>query len=109
MQESGKKWQEIEEGRFFALISYISFLCIVSLILKKDNKFAAYHAKQGLVLFVMEVVTLIISILPLLGPILQFLGAVIFSLVSIWGIFQVLMGNRVHIPVVSDIAQKIVL
>jgi len=109
MQEPEKKWQEIEEGRFFALISYISFLCIVSLVLKKDNKFAAYHAKQGLALFVMEVVTLIISILPLLGPVLKFLGAIIFSLVSIWGIFQVLMGNRARIPVISDIAEKIVL
>ena len=46
--------QEVREGKFFAVISYVSFLCIITLILKKSNKFALYHAKQGLVLFVMR-------------------------------------------------------
>lgn len=102
--------KEIQEGKFFAVISYISFLCIISLVLKRDNKFAAYHAKQGLVLFVFEVVSFILSIMPLLGGILRIFGTVIFMLVSLWGILQALMGNSTsRIPVVSDIADKIVL
>ena len=59
--------QEIREGKFFAVISYVCFLCIITLILKKDNRFALYHAKQGLVLFVLEVVAFILSIIPFLG------------------------------------------
>lgn len=104
-----QKEKDIQEGKFFAVISYISFLCIVALVLKKDNKFALYHAKQGLVLFVFEVVTFIISIIPLLGWLLGMLGVVIFGLFSVWGMLQALMGNFNRFPIVSDIADKIVI
>lgn len=108
MTESHKD-KIIQEGKFFALISYIGFLCIISLVLKKDNKFALYHAKQGLVLFVFEVTSFIISIIPILGWFLGTFGVLIFALVSIWSILQSLMGNYHRIPIVSDIADKIIL
>jgi uncharacterized membrane protein len=98
--------KEIDEGRFFALISYISFLCIVSLLFKKDNKFVLYHAKQGLVLFVFEVVVYILSRVAILAGLAQ-LCFVLAALVSIWGIVQVWMGNDCRIVLVSDIADKI--
>ena len=109
MNETQDKDQEIKEGKFFAIISYISFLCIVALLLKKHNKFALYHAKHGLVLFVFEVAGFIISIIPILGWLIGTLGIVVISLVSIWGILQALMGNYSRIPLVSDIADKIIL
>jgi uncharacterized membrane protein len=101
--------KEIREGKFFAVISYISFLCVLSLVLKKENKFAVYHAKHGLALFVLEVASFILSIIPLLGVFLKTFGLAIFGLVSLWGILQALMGNCQRIPFVSDIAEKIIL
>ena len=101
--------KEIDEGRFFAAISYISFLCIITLVLKKDNKFALYHGKQGLVMFVFEVATFIISIIPVLGWIIGMLSILIFTLFSVWGLLQALMGNSPRFPLISDIADKIVL
>ncbi len=108
MAESLKE-KDIEEGKFFAIISYISFLCIISLVLKKDNKFALYHAKQGLVLFVLEVAVFIISVIPFLGWLIGMLGVVIFTLFSIWGILQALMGNISRLPLISDIADKVII
>ena len=99
---------EIQEGKFFALISYFSFLCIFSLVLKNDNKFAVFHGKQGLVLFVFEVATFLLSIIPVLGTLLGRLGMVVFGLASLWQILQVLMENYSRIPIVSEIADKIV-
>lgn len=106
---SQQKDRETEEGKFFAVISYISFLCIISLVLKRDNKFALFHAKQGLVLFVFEVGSFIISIIPLLGWFIRILGVVVFTLISLWGILQALMGNYSRIPIVDKIADKIIL
>ena len=103
------KEKDIQEGKFFAVISYISFLCIVSLVLKKDNKFTLYHAKQGLVLFVFEVAVFIISVIPLLGWLIGMFGVAVFTLFSIWGILQALMGNLNRFPLISDIADKIVI
>lgn len=99
----------IQEGKFFAMISYLSFLCIVTLILKKNNKFALYHAKQGLVLFVFEVAAFLLSIIPILGWFLSIFGFLIFVIVAVWGILESLMGRYSRIPVLSDIADKIVL
>ncbi|MDD5692235.1 MAG: hypothetical protein PHP10_03555 [Candidatus Omnitrophica bacterium] len=101
--------QELREGKFFAVISYVSFLCIITLILKKDNKFALYHAKQGLVLFVMEVAAFILSIIPLLGWLIGIFGYALFLLVSIWGIIQASLGVYCRIPVVTKISEKVIL
>ena len=101
--------QEIREGKFFALISYVSFLCIITLVLKKSNKFALYHARQGLVLFVLEVGAFILSIIPLLGWLIGVFGYALFLLVSVWGIIQASLGLYCRIPVVTDIAEKVIL
>ena len=33
----------VEEGKIFALVGYIGILCLIPLLLKKDNKFAYHH------------------------------------------------------------------
>lgn len=101
--------KEVEEGKFFAVTSYIAFLCILGLVLKRDNKFVLYHAKQGLVLFVLETVAFILSIIPFLGAIIKILGLIIFILLSLWGILQALNGKTIAIPLVSKIAEKIII
>ena len=100
--------KDIQEGRFFAVISYISFLCIVSLLLKKDNAFCLFHAKQGLVLFVAEVIFFVLSVLPLFW-IVKSLLFIVFVLISFVGVLQALRGSTKGIPVISDLAQKVVL
>ncbi len=99
---------DVLEGKFFAAISYISFFCIVTLVLKRENKFALYHAKHGLVLFLCEVILYILSAMVFLKVLLQLLG-VVLSIVCIWGIVQSLMGTYSRIPVLTDIAEKITL
>lgn len=101
--------QEIREGKFFAIISYVSFLCIITLVLKKNNNFALYHAKQGLVLFVMEVAAFILSIIPLLGWLVGVFGYAIFLLVSLWAIMQAALGIYCRIPLVTKISEQVVI
>lgn len=101
--------QEIREGKFFDVISYISFLCILTLVLKKNNNFALYHAKQGLVLFVMEVVAFILSIIPLLGWLIGIVGYALFLLISLWGIMQAALGIYCKLPVITEISEKVIL
>ncbi len=100
---------EIQEGKFFAVISYISFLCIIALLLKKENKFALFHAKQGLVIFVAEVVVFIVSIIPVLGWFLGMVGFVVFTVFSVWGIVEALQGRLKKLPLVAGFSDKIIL
>jgi len=101
--------KDMQEGKFFAIISYISFFCIVSLIFKRDNKFALFHAKQGLVIFVFQVSCILLSVMPLIGAVLKLFGISISFMVSIWGIWNSFSGKYFRIPFVSDIADKVIL
>lgn len=98
---------DIQTGKFFAAISYISILFLVPLVLKKDNKFAVFHGKQGLVLFILEVAASILKIIPAVGDVIFTLAFVVCGILSLAGILKVLMNEYWEMPVVSDIAKKI--
>jgi len=99
--------KEVLEGKAYAILSYLWILCLIPLILKKDNKFALFHAKQGLILFIGELVVGFIGIIPFIGWMILFIGTFIFGILSLAGIVQVLLGNFWRMPVVGEIAEKV--
>ena len=98
---------EVQEGKFFAAIGYISLLCFVPLFLKKGNRFAQFHGKQALVLFILEVAASILKAIPALGDVVFTLAFVILGILSLVGVMKVLMGECWEMPVVHEIASKI--
>lgn len=100
---------EIQDARFFAVVGYISVLCFVPLLLKKNNRFAQFHGKQGLVLFILEVAASIIKAVPALGDLVFTAAFVVFGILSLIGIVKVLMGECWEMPVISDISERITL
>lgn len=98
--------KQILEGKVYAILSYLSILCIIPLVLKKDNPFVLSHGKQGLVIFVGQVAVFILSIV---CPGIMKLGLFILGIISLWGIIEVLRGHHVRLPVIADIADKITL
>jgi uncharacterized membrane protein len=99
--------KEIGEGKIFALISYLGILSVVTLLLKRENKFALFHAKQGLVIFICEMGALLVNVIPVLGQLVWVLAVLIFGVLSLVGIVQSLMGNYWKAPIIGDIAEKI--
>ena len=99
--------KEIQEGKIFALLAYLWILCLVPLLLKKENKFALFHAKQGLVLFICEIALWIIGIIPVLGWFISVLGSLACGILALIGIIQALMGNYWKMPLLGDYAEKI--
>ncbi len=106
-QSESKVDPAISEGKFFALIGYVSVLCLVPLILKRDNKFAVFHGKQGLVLFILEVAAAIMKSIPAIGDVVFSLAFVVLGILSLIGIMKVLMNEYWEMPYVHEIAQKI--
>lgn len=102
-----EKDKEIEEGKIFAVVAYWGFLCILPLILKKDNKFCVYHGKQGLVLFIFLAAGFLFNIIPFLGEVIWRLVLFVYLFMFLWGTVQALAGSYGRMPVVSDIAEKI--
>lgn len=105
--EVKKEPQEVLDGKPYAILAYLWILCLIPLLLKKENKFALFHAKQGLVLFIAEIVIGFVGVIPVLGWAILFFGTFLFGILSLIGIVQVLMGVYWKMPVVGDIAEKI--
>jgi len=91
--------KDIEQNKGVAALSYIWILVAVPLFLKRGSKFAQFHAKQGLVLFVAE----LLAFIPVIGWFL-WLAAV---LGSVYGILEAWKGRATRIPGVADLADKI--
>ncbi|MFC1479846.1 DUF4870 domain-containing protein [Candidatus Omnitrophota bacterium] len=98
-----KKTQE----NVYAILSYLWVLCLIPILMKKEDEFVRFHARQGLMLFIVEVGIGIIGIIPMLGQVIYLLGMLICGLLSLIGIVQVLMGNKWKMPVVGEWAEKI--
>jgi len=98
---------EVQDAQFLAAIGYLSFLCFLPLVLGKGNKFAEFHGKQALVLFILELAAGILKVVPALGDLVFMLSFVVFGILSLIGIVKVLMGEKWEIPVIADIANRI--
>lgn len=100
--------EEIRDGAPFAALSYVFFLWILTFIWKKDNRFAHFHAKQGIAVFIGEIVFGVLSLAPLLGKIFYVIGLFVFLFISLYGIYYSLTGRIVRIPIISNVADKFV-
>ena len=98
-----KGGDDIEENKAIAAIGYIWILCFVPLLLKRDSKFAQHHAKQGLILFIVEVILAFLFWIPFIGWLLS-LGTIILA---IMGILQALQGNYWEMPLIGQFAKKL--
>ncbi len=100
------KEDEVEEGKAAAILAYFPFLCFIPLIKMRDNKFAVEHGKQGLILFLIEIVAAVFLI-PKISDL--FWGAIIiFCLIfALGGMLLALQGKNWKIPFLGDLADKI--
>lgn len=104
---SARQDPEIQGAKFFAAFGYINVLCFVPLLLKKNNKFAQFHGKQALVLFILEIAAAILKVVPVLGDLIFTIAVVVFGILSLIGILKVLMGEYWEMPVIYEISNRI--
>ena len=98
--------KEVQEGKAFSILAYIGILCLIPLLLKKDNKFALHHAKQGLVIFIAWIAAGVVMVIPFLGWIIAPIAWLVLCIASIVGIIQSLQGNYWKCPVIYDLSEK---
>lgn len=108
-EHGAKEDPQVQDAKFFAAVGYLSFLCFVPLVLKKNNEFAQFHGKQALILFILEVAASILKVVPALGDLVFTVSFVVFGILSLVGITKVLMGERWEMPVIYEISSRVTL
>ncbi|MFA6461266.1 MAG: DUF4870 domain-containing protein [Candidatus Woesearchaeota archaeon] len=105
--------QKSQEDKGFAFLgiflTVIGFLLV--LLLKKQDKYAMYYAKQGLVLFIgfvlVNIASWFVSWIPIIGNIIT---AVLWAgMIILWilGLVYSLSGEEKEIPIIGEFADKI--
>ena len=109
-----KNWGDIfmaksSDSALWAFLAY--FLSIVGFILvlalKKNDKFAMYHAKQSLALFIVYMIGYIVLIfIPILGWMVLTVWWLFGLILSIMGIINALTGKMKPLPITGKLAAK---
>ena len=105
--QAGAEDPVVSDGKLWAALGYVGLLCILPLALKKDNKFALHHGKQGLVILLMGIACSILMMIPILGWIAAPIIGIALLILAIIGFVQALMGNYWRAPIIADLADKI--
>jgi len=95
--------KDAEENKIIAALSYVWILVLVPLFLKRNSAFAQFHAKQGLLLFIIEIVGWLIFWIPVLGQIVL-VAVIVFAVL---GIKSALEGKYWTMPVLGKYASKL--
>ncbi len=94
--------------KFLSAIGYISFLCILPLVIKTESEFCQFHGKQGLVILIFWIVfgffaELIMPFSYALWLILRLL----YVALACYGIYLGFTGQKKEIPIVGKIAKTL--
>ncbi|UCD16868.1 MAG: hypothetical protein JSV44_10480 [Candidatus Zixiibacteriota bacterium] len=104
-ERTGKADFDRDRGVIAAVLSYIPLLCLVPLLQMRDNEQARFHSKQGLILFLIELLALLFLI-PGLSSLVWKMVIILALGASVAGIIFGLQGKRYKLPLIGDIAEK---
>jgi uncharacterized membrane protein len=97
-----------QEERMWGAISYIAFLGIVTLAMNPKSAFCKKHAAQGLLLFIVWFIGLIMMAVP--SNLIILIGIIIFfgaMGLGGFGMYKAFTSYELNIPVLSDLAKKV--
>jgi fumarate reductase subunit D len=103
---SATKPTTVSNNTLMAVLAYFGILVLVLFLIDvKKDPFVKFHIKQGLVLFILEIVTMLISGLPGVGGLLSNLLGIACVVLSIVGIINAVSGKTTELPVVGTYAK----
>lgn len=99
----------MDDSKTWAFLAYL--LSIVGFLLvmftRKNDKYAMYHAKQSLVLFIAWVIVWVIMWIPFIGWLIGWILTILLVVLWILGMINALNGKQVPLPVIGQFADKI--
>lgn len=94
-------------NRVVAVLSYLWIFFVVPLVLRPNDEFVQFHAKQGIVVALAWFVLWVIGIIPLLGWLIFFIGGMLLLVVNVLAIVKAWQGERWQIPYLYQYVAKL--
>lgn len=88
---------DVQENKDIAALGYVWILSVFVYFWKKDSPFVRFHAKQGIVLFILSI---LLWVVPVAG---RFLELLVLALMVL-GFLGAAQGQWKDLPIIGDIA-----
>lgn len=100
---------DVQQNKVMAVLSYISLcgipLFLLPLLAAKGSKFARFHANQGLIFWltniIVGVVSGIIALIPFVGALLAALVSLVLLAMMVLGIINAATGKAKELPLIG--------
>lgn len=99
--------EDIRNNSALAAVSYIPILFVLPLILRPNSTFARFHANQGLILLIVEIVlgavVRLISFIPLISLLANTVCGLVMFAYFLYGFVNTLNGKAKDLPFIGGI------
>ena len=97
---------EVEQAKPTVWLAYLGILFLIPLLTQKENAFAKFHVKQGIILTILAVDVWVIAWIPFVGWLVGLVVWVYILVMIIMGIVNSLGGKYWKMPVLGGLAQS---
>lgn len=98
--------KDIDDNKVMGVLAYIGILFIIPLLAAPNSKFARFHANQGLILFIADVVlgvaAKLVSFIPVVGWVISIAVGVVGLAFMILGIVNAANGKAKELPLIGN-------
>lgn len=89
-------------SRTLAAMSYLGVLCLVPLVMNRNDSYVQFHARQGVMLWMWEVLAIYTLLIPAVGHIFFRISSIACLVLSVIGVLSVLLGRAWKFPIIGD-------
>ena len=105
---NSKKQEETDRKLFAFLATFLTIIgFIIALLVKRDDDYVMFYAKQGLVLFIIQIIAHVASWLPLIGWLASTILWFFFLIVWVLAWINAISGEKRDTWLISNYAKKI--
>lgn len=94
-------------SRTLAVMSYLGVLSLVPLVMNRDDSYVQFHARQGVVLWMWEVLAIYTLLVPAVGQFFFRFSSLACLVLSVIGVLSVLLGRAWKFPIIGDWATRL--
>ncbi len=111
--------EDVERGRLLAAVAYLPALCFLGLLGAPENPFIGFHARQGFLLFMVEIVLMIffwiydvtVGRIPYVGPFVGYLAKFLvwtsILMVTAYAAAKAAKGEMMRLPYLGDQIERV--